>query len=95
VISPPCLKIDELEDTTQSVMAKSRVTSDFIDGLVLLRKCGVAMLKDVRELKYGWATIKYNQYQVKNSICNYSSTPCRQAVTIIDYEHNYSEIESG
>jgi len=38
-------------------MAKPRVTSDFIDGLVLLRKCGVAMLKDVRELKYSWATI--------------------------------------
>jgi hypothetical protein len=74
VISPPCLKIDESEDTTQSVMAKSGVTSDFIDGSVLLRKCGVAMLKDDRELKQGGATINYNQYPGYNWIGNHSST---------------------
>ncbi len=39
-------------------MAKSGVTSDFIVDSVLLRKCGVAMLKDDRELKQGGATIQ-------------------------------------
>ena len=55
-------------------MAKSGVKSDFIDGSVLLRKCGVAMLKDDRELKQGGATINYNQYPGYNWIGNHSST---------------------